>query len=346
MNRITHILASAAAIVATTFVLQSCSLINDDSDCVDSANWFEFAYTRNLKFADAFDHEVKSVTLLAFDSATGLLEYAEKANRGQMNGNSLDVRMRPGKYDILVWAGDYDRHYTIPSATVGKSRIEDFECIVNANSGSCKEPLEHLFHTLERNVELNYASPSNPGHHKFDLTKNTNSIRVMLHQQHDDGESAKPISENDFDFEITDRNGHLTHENLIHPTSDKSELSYKPWIITKGETEYNPNLKTPSRAGVINVIVAEFTINRLFADNQTMLNVTRKSDGKLLFSFPLIDYALMVQSENHRNMDTQEYLDRQDDYALTFILDKNQNWLSVSININGWRLVRFNESLS
>ena len=38
-------------------------------------------------------------------------------------------------------------------------------------------------------------------------------------------------------------------------------------------------------------------------------------------------------------MSDQEYLDRQDEYNMTFFLDENNRWLATTIIINSWRVV-------
>ena len=46
-------------------------------------------------------------------------------------------------------------------------------------------------------------------------------------------------------------------------------------------------------------------------------------------------------AEGHE-MTNQEYLDRQDEYNMTFFLDESMKWINTSIIINDW-VVRFNE---
>ena len=60
--------------------------------------------------------------------------------------------------------------------------------------------------------------------------------------------------------------------------------------------------------------------------------------GEKVLSIPLIDYALLVKGHYNRNMDNQEYLDRQDEYNMTFFLDEGE-WMSSVILINSWRVV-------
>jgi hypothetical protein len=42
-------------------------------------------------------------------------------------------------------------------------------------------------------------------------------------------------------------------------------------------------------------------------------------------------------------MEDQEYLDRQDEYNMTFFLDESGNWISSSIIVNSWRVVLNNQ---
>lgn len=357
MKRISHTFAAACVAIVSALTFSSCSLINDDSDCVDSFNVFEFSYDRNLKFADAFTSEVKAVTLLGFDT-NGVLAYARRASRSEMgpDGKSLEVRLEPGTYDFLVWAGEYDDDFTIARPVIGKSLLEDFTCLLNTSAshndspdapvacGHCDRPLESLFHALVR-LELPYASPSSPARQTINLTKNTNTIRVMLQQQN----AESTLSADDFIFEITDRNAHLNHDNSLHPDQDQGNVIYHPcYPVTEGATDYISTRADDGgdATGKLNVVLAEFITGRLHRDYSTTLTVRRRSDGKTIFRIPLQKYALMIRSHYFRNMDEQEYLDRQDEYSLTFILDENQKWIQVIIEVLGWRVVENNLAAS
>lgn len=343
MMNIKKILIAAVALLS----LSACSLIKDDSDCVESVNVFEFTYDRNLKFADAFSSEVKSVTLLGFDPS-GTLVYARRARQSEMgpDGNKLTVNLAPGKYDFLVWAGDYDEHFDIADAKIGQSKLTDFTCKLLTEQthpdspsapethGHSAKKLEHLFHALV-SLNLTYASPSAPAHHVINLTKDTNTIRVMLQQQ----SAASELKAEDFIFEITDRNAHLNHDNSMHPDKTKGHVMYHPWHLAEASTEYTTTSRADGDGGRINVVLAELTTGRLHPDNNTMLTVRNRNTGKTLFSLPLQNFALMIRSQAFASMDPEEYLDRQDEFALTFILDENQQWIAVQINVLNWRVV-------
>ena len=78
--------------------------------------------------------------------------------------------------------------------------------------------------------------------------------------------------------------------------------------------------------------------------NRPVLTV-RKKDGSKVLSIPVIDYALLVKGKYNREMSNQEYLDRQDEYNMTFFLDADHKWLSASVIINSWRVVLDNVDL-
>ena len=73
--------------------------------------------------------------------------------------------------------------------------------------------------------------------------------------------------------------------------------------------------------------------------------MSNKETGKTVLSIPLIDYALLVKGFYNRDMDDQEYLDRQDVYDMVFFLDESDRWLDAYIYINSWKVVMQNSEL-
>ena len=76
-----------------------------------------------------------------------------------------------------------------------------------------------------------------------------------------------------------------------------------------------------------------------------ILTIWNIAENKRVLSIPIADYALLVKGHYNREMSNQEYLDRQDEYNMTFFLDEGGNWLSASIVINSWRVVLNNDIL-
>ena len=87
------------------------------------------------------------------------------------------------------------------------------------------------------------------------------------------------------------------------------------------------------------------TVGRLVLENNPILTITNDKGEKVL-SIPLIDYALLVKGHYNRDMDNQEYLDRQDEFNMTFFLDEDDTWVDSYIIINSWKVVLNNEDLN
>jgi len=337
-----------AVVIAAS--LTGCHAIYDESDCVESFNTVRFEYTHNMKFADAFVPEVDHVTMLVFDSSTGKLVQRKDIPKADLrDGNKTDLAVEPGEYDILVWGGDLRTDYELAAGETGASAPADFHCYMKREltdgTHNSRADLAPLFHGMVH-LSLPYAAPSKPNEVVIPVMKDTNVIRVVL--QHISGEV---VDHSKFDFTITDANGWLNHDNSLRDAN--TIINYHPWRTVTGAVDVNTNPKSApgskassafdaaagSRA-VLGASLAEFTVNRLFASNNPVLTVTDRDTGTPVLSVPVKDYALLVKGFYHEQMDDQEYLDRQDEYNMTFFLDDGNRWLSSVIIINDWRIVR------
>lgn len=164
------------------------------------------------------------------------------------------------------------------------------------------------------------------------LTKNTNNVKVVIQNT-----SGKKLKASDFDFKIDDDNGWLAYDNT--PVMDDS-ITYRPWAQHDGSVRAVNEDETQ-----VSAVVAEMTVNRLFATKHPRLKVYNTNNGKMVFNIPLIDYALLVKGNYNKTMTDQEYLDRQDDYNFIFFVDDRLNWLNANIYINSWRVVLQNAEM-
>lgn len=339
-------------------LLCSCdSFIYDEEGDCDVTYRVKFVYDLNLKWADAFASEVTSVHLYAFDT-DGILVWqnSEKGSALAQPGYTMTMNLSPGKYSLLAWCGlDNDgarpETFAVPDAQVGVTRLEDMKCRMRreqtAQGAYSDERLYALYHGLKE-VELPDMSETGGDYTCIlPLTKDTNHIRIILQNL-----SGDPVDPNDFTFRIDEANGLMGYNNLLlsdevihygayHIGSGSAQLGNEdyPELNPGGRAQWLNEPDQPSRVITqVNVAIADLSIGRMMADRRAILTITNPK-GEIAARIPLIDYALMLKDGYERPMTDQEFLDREDEWNLTFFLGDDAKWLGVSIIINSWRVV-------
>lgn len=342
-----------SAVAALCCAITACNnvIYDYEGDC-EVTYRLSFRYDRNMKRADAFSHEVHSIRLYAFD-VNGVLvwENSERGDNLASDGYSMRLDLPAGDYRLVAWCGldnDGERpeSFSMPQTKVGATRIEELQCRLNREydgaSAYCDDKLYPLYHGI-----LDVTLPKNDDGGDYDcmmsLTKDTNHVRVIL--QHLSGE---PVDVEDFDFRIEEQNGLLNYDNAL--LADET-ITYKAYDRASGtaglglddypETHTAMNAAVlPSRDAVtkVSVAIADLAISRLVPDRKTYLTVTTR-EGETAARIPLTDYALLLKNGYDFEMSDSDYLDRQDEYTLTFFLDEGEKWIGTSIIINSWKVV-------
>ncbi len=313
------------------------SVIYEDLPPCETVTLLKFKYDYNMKYADAFSNEVTSLSVWAFaEDGTLAWQTSESGTRLADEDYQIELPLPDGIYDIVAWCGlegetPFSLDSTSPSAIHHLSTTLSLDEDENAYGGKkCDSFLPSLFHGIVRDTVVT-TDISRPTTNEIvvSLVKDTNYIKVLL--QNLDG---RTMNADDFSFHITAANSRLDYENYIIAGDD---FSYHPWNLSLGETS-SMSTSDPEITSVTSLL-AEMTVSRLMEDSQHELVVTRNSDNKEIIRIPLIDYLLLVKG-NYHSMSNQEYLDRQDEYSMTFFLDDNNNWYSsLGIYINSWHVV-------
>lgn len=320
---------SRAATALSLLILCSCMdnfIFEGEGDC-GTYYHIRFKYDYNMKFADAFANEVNCIALFVFDSEGRLIERVESSDKESLSSGAFEIRLelQEGRYDLVAWGGlmNEESFDLLADIEIGNTTKEELMVRMNRENAAVTKDLSPLYHgTLPLEVT------SHPGNitETITLMKNTNVIRVVLQEL-----SGNSVDADKFRFDITDDNGALyawDNDFLVDET-----LTYLPWSMSTGTAEIQPKTTTS-----VSVALAEFTIGRMKAGNSPVLNVTNKETGKRVLSIPVADYALLIKGQYNKSMSDQEYLDRQDEYNMTFFLDNNE-WVNSSIIINSWKVV-------
>ena len=322
------------SMLATLFVALSTSscmegfIYEGEGDCGTYYN-IEFKYDYNMKYADAFAHEVNSLALYVFDQNNTLVEAIVESDSSKLATDNFAValELESGKYELVAWGGlmNEESFDLLADVQVGKTTREELQVAIKCvEQKRVEEDLLPLFHGT---MSLDYTSEPGIYTETMSLVKNTNVVRIVLQQM------AEDMNIDNFRYEITADNGLLDWNNEVIADG---MLTYVPWSITTGSANV---ADTETRAEQVSVAVAEFTINRMIDGNSPILTIYNIEKEEPVLSIPVADYALLVKGNYNSQMSNQEYLDRQDEYNMTFFLDKDSNWLSTSIIVNSWRVV-------
>lgn len=345
-----------AVLAATVFccITSSCnSVIYDDEGDCSVLYRVAFCYDRNMKWADAFANEVKSVHLYAFNKE-GLLVWqnSEKGETLAADGYTMTLDLPAGNYHLVAWCGLENDNadtesFTVPEARVGETRLEELRCKLSREydadgAAHSKRKLFPLYHGI---LDVTLPDMTNEGGEYIctvPLTKNTNHVRIIL--QHLSGEAVNP---KDFTFRIEEENGLMKHDNTLLPDEMITYWAHDKQSGTTGmdiddyPEKGSTSQHAPAPSGPVtsvSVAIADLTIARLTTEHRTYLTI-HNPEGEIAARIPFRDYALLLKDGYGHEMTDEEYLDRQDEWTLTFFLDQQDKWIGTSIIINSWRVV-------
>lgn len=321
-----------------TCLFASCNTIYDDAGDCTPGYLVKFTDDMNLNYADAFDSEVNSISLYAFNT-DGTLVWQKTESGSDIHPEDgtyeMDIsELTPGDYTLVAWGDLQDNtSFTIPNMINGVSTLDELTCRLERTRSRDDDTdvvdtrLTPLFHAI---TEINIPEDDDGGVHRYNmqLTKDTKNITVVLQQL-----NGGTLSTDDYEFIIEADNGHLNYDNNL--LTDEEPFLYKAWNVQSTD---------------LSAVVANLTTSRLMQSTgqrsytRPTLTVRKNSDKSTILSIPIIEYALMVRSITGRATTDQEYLDRQGDYSMTFFLQDGK-WVSAVIIINDWRIVINNDEM-
>lgn len=325
-------LASALGIAAMSLTSCDSAIYDYEGDC-EPLYRVNFCYDYNMKFADAFPHEVNSVTLRLIDESGNVVwSRTESGEAVSRPGYYMDVDCQPGTYSLHVWAEGHEGE-SFALAPVDAGQLDALTANLprkHAADGSAvsNKQLRDLYFGYVADV----AFPETEGTHLYTvpLIKDTNYLRVVLQQT-----SAATLNPDDLEITVTDENGSFDCKNNL---LDDEIINYRPWAVTPLKADIEGK-------GECSGVLAEFSLSRLMVGHRADARVTVRTQGRTIFSVKLIDLLLLVKGNYNHKLGEQEYLDRQDTWDLVFFLDEGYQWLASYIYINSWRVVLQSEDL-
>lgn len=318
-------------------------VLDYEGDC-EVHYYLKFVYDMNLKWANAFMSEVNSVNLYVFDDQ-GIFydEYFASGSELQNPDYMMELTMEPGDYTLVAWCGldnseGLGESFSVTNPVKDVTTLNDLMCSLNTKSDS-EYPVysdTQLKFLYQGNIDVTLTDTQDGAdyYYTMPLTKDTNHIRIILQEL-----SGDNIDASDFVISIDGEDVDMAYDNSL---VGSTQVVYLPW------NQESDEMGLEDSNGNINYnlgLIADLSTARMLAqqENQMLLTVRNSaSTDDIIASVPVIQYALLAKSYYEEayghQMTDQEFLDREDEYQLTFFLFKGQ-WINSYIYINSWRVV-------
>lgn len=303
--------------------LTSC-VYDDQSDCTLDLT---FRYVYNMQNADGFAHEVDKADVYVFDETDHLVgQYSAEVKEGQDCTMQLPLPVQ-GKYTFVAWAYSADEkdelaNFEIPAAEEC-IMLDDLTARLRRMANRADHKLNSLLNgTLEAEVSgLNR-------HLTIDMMKCTNALRVILMPSR----AGQTLASEDFDIHIEGRNGWLAYDAS---TYQEDTVNYYPYYQKLEQKGSETSAETDE---IDNAVVADLNTSRIIYGSNPRLVIRNNKAGRKILDIDLAWFlSLQAIGEHRGEWGNQEYLDRQDEYAMTFFID-GDIWMRTRIIVNGWVL--------
>lgn len=317
---------------AAMALLSLSSCVKDDmDDCPASKVSLQFDYTYNMKEADAFTTRVRNVNVYVFDGNGKYITKQSQSAEQFAAGYTMDFTgLEPGKYTFACLARgkqaseitNTDEEFQFSGTS---SSVEDIRATLAADVNT------HAFAPLFSGVKtIDYT-----GHDAtatISLKKWTNNYRVVLIPYSNDIEG---FDIDNFDVRITGIANTLDIYGNNNGTGSITYLPYQTDLVTNEGDEANVNGQPVDKA-----LVYDLKSSRLFEGHTDQrIIITDKRTGRQIFNHSL-PWLLALYNGSLRNQQwsDQEYLDRQDNYFLTFyVANPSANfYFSAKVKVNDW----------
>ncbi|GEM_PF-2524876 len=270
--------------------------INEDDDDCFTGVYLTFIYEKNMSWTDLFSGQVNELILNIYDRDSGDFIQTRRASYMELeNGNTLWLPLAKGNYQITVWGGDAQIESHYELNST--DNLNDFRLnVIDVNEKNfCSLYYGSL--TYEQNTAVMYEDVA--------LVKNTNDIHVIIKRSPDS--TVSTLYPN---MLITANNG--SYNGLNEPVSTDF-LNYQPQYKRLPDDSWQ----------------ADFTVLRLLHELDITLDIGWGESFQK--SCDLVSEILM----QHPDIISNDDLDRQDEYTLTFEIDEESNTLTL-ISVNDW----------
>ena len=280
----------------------------------------QLRYDYNMQYVDRWHREAEDVHLYIFDKTGHLISEMTDAAAPYAEGQTFELQLAPGDYSIVALCGHrMGTLYQESKLQVGTSTMQDLLVqISRAEDKRIAAELPPLLYGISKEVQV-----LGDGSRLIvvPMAKWTNSIRLVMQDLSEGGKSN--IKLDNYDFRITAPNGRY---NGAGEVLTDEVLTYTPY--------YAEQVKGTGG------IAVELNTLRLLTNQDQRLIITERATGDELLNIDLLSLLLQTKFYANNKLSDQEFLDREDRYAIIFAFDgrpvTQETFLAVNVWINGW----------
>lgn len=320
-----HTLAMLLLTLSMTAIMSSC-IYDDMGECGLHVN---FRYTHNMKEADGFAEEAEWVKLWVFNAQQQLVDQYEEGSEFISSKTGLKISQLPaGEYTFVAWAGSAKQtkansDFDMPTLKKGDSMETLTARLQRDENGENSNKLNSLL-----NGTLKTTLTGEKQTIVVDMKKCTNTLRVVLMPT----SANETLKVDDYECFIEGKNGWLAYNAEPYK---KDSLIYRPYYQELSEDKAEgPTGESVVKQAVIN----ELSTSRIMANTTPRLIIRHKDTKSEILNINLSWFlSLQAIGEHRAEWSDQEYLDRQDEYSITFFTN-GSTWMQTHIIVNGWVL--------
>ena len=358
------------ALLSAITLMSMSSCINDDlDDCpapAPSKLSLSFDYTYNVKNADAFAEEVKTINVYAFDENGKFFDSYIESKEQFEQGHTMEITgLKDGKYTFVCLARDRqlatraeddEMEFSFASLTPGVSTIDDLTERMGKPEEGVVENAKNFAALYTAQTDVDYKELDENGktgnvvEANLSLLKCTKTYRIVLLPYNNEQTDFTPEN---FDVYIEgsaawlDHEGNKVRNEPINYLPYNSEHRYSGSTTIEGENvdqalvydlsssrmfERDRDSEGPSAKE--NRFVKSQKSNGTDVDETTSYDDKRiviwdkrdKENPRKVFDHSLPWFLALCGERQGKDWSDQEYLDRQDHYILTFYVPDNRDY--------------------
>lgn len=317
--------------------LSSCHAVWQEEPVCDQGLSIRFIYDYNMEDANAFMSQVDCLTVFVYKENGEYVTTVTETDRAKLKDENwrMNINLPEGRYKVVAYGGmacpesSFDFVGGAPAAgsVFDSRRVRLKPSCLTAPVGTNLHPLFYGFSRTSSSdseilvAEVEYNDPDYVPVTVY-MMKDTNNIRILLQNINGD-----PLTGDDFEFSLTGDNTLMDYDNSLIPAGS---VTYRPWVKGQEKAGILPDGSEATLA------YAELSTGRLVNGNKATLCVKSVKDGKEVFNIPVINYLLLLKSQEYAWMGKQEFLDRESRWNVIFFLDHNNSWVTTHIVVNDW----------